>query len=427
MTLPILEKERAGLVKKMQDAFDKKDQPVFDELRGHVETLNKRIADQQYLDQQSTRLAPTETADRNRQQEVAEKWNLGRAIKCAESKRWDGIEGETNLELRGHPANKDHPSNAILIPDSLDKRGVTAGTEGANTLTEDFREQDFLKVLRSKSILMSLGARQIMSNTAKVKIPRQSNTPTRAQWATEIGEATEQTMTFATPYEMSAHRLTYYTQISDQIVRESGSALPIQDIVISEGQAAMALELDHAFFAVGATQVANAPDQIWKNGTVGQITAIDRGSAATAGKKLTYDEILDMKLGTQTSNQPQMRMGFAINPQTEKVLKQTRKISGSTDSITVMQGQMVDGYPTQSSTIVPANLSKGSGSNLSAMFFSSDWNHVVVCFFGNQALTIDPYTQARTAQLRLIWHSFLDFTIVRPDSFSWYNDIITTV
>ena len=422
MTLPILEKERSDLVTRMKVAHEDNRQDDFDELKTKLESIDKRISNQQFLDQQSVRSVP-DKEEVNQSNRVVKEYDLGKAMRHASSDRWDGLEGEVQQELRANPNNKRHPVNAVLIPDELSARAITAGTVGDNTLTESFRPQEFLPVLRDRSIAGALGARMIAGTGDKIRIPRQG-AATTASWQTETGAVTATDMTFLTPIELEAHRLSYHTSHSDQIIRESGGGLPIQRIIIEEGQRALADKLDASIFSANTAQETNAPTQLWKVGSVGSITARSR-SNDTNGKAVTYDDILELAGSSADANLPMMRPGFAINTKTQRKLKQLRKLTGSTDSVTVFMNGRIDEYPTQISNRVNDAYSKGTGS-VSLMFYSSDWQYLVIATWGSTALIVDPYSSAPSSTIRLIWHQFVDYKILRDGAFAWYDSVLLT-
>ena len=423
MSIPLLENERRDLVKRMKLAHEDDRVNDFEELKAKIEAVDKRIANQQFVDEQSVRSIPKAKADTDLSTRVALEYDLGKALRHASSDRWDGLEGEVQSELRAKPANNKHPVNAVLIPDELSKRAVNAGTAGANTLTESYRPQEFLPVLRDRSIAGALGCRYIQGTGDKIRIPRQG-TATTASWQTETGAVTDTDMTFLAPIELEAKRLSYMTSHSDQIIRESGGGLPIQRIIIEEGQRALADKLDDSIFATNTTQETNAPTQLWKVGTVGSIAARSR-SNDTNGKTITYDDILQLAGASADSNLPMMRSGFAINYKTMRKLKQTRKLTDSTDSMTVFQNGTIDGYPTQLSNRVTDSFSKGTGT-VSVIFYSSDWQYLVIATWGNTALIVDPYSSAPSSTVRLIWHQFIDYKILRDGAFNWYDSVLLT-
>ena len=427
MSVPILEKERSELVTRMKVAHEDNRDKDFDELKTKVEAIDKRIANQQYLDQQSVRSAPQkDKEDVDLSNRVAKEYDLGKALTNAKHDRWDGLEGEVQKELRAKPTNKNHVSNAVLIPDELSTRAVTASSAGDNTLTESYRPQEFLPVLRDRSIAGALGARYIQGTGDKIRIPRQG-AATSASWQSETGAVTATDMTFLAPIEFEAHRLSYHTSHSDQIIRESGGGLPIQRLIIEEGQRALADKLDASIFSTNATQETNAPDQLWKVGSVGSIAATSRPSD-TNGANITqafYDELLNLAGSSADSNLPMMRPAWAINYKTERKLKQLRKLANSTDSQTIFMNGTIDGYPTQISNRVTDSFAKGTGT-VSVAFYSSDWQYLVIATWGNTALIVDPYTSAPSSTVRLVWHQFVDYKILRNEAFGWFDSLLIT-
>lgn len=423
MTLPLLEQEREQLVTRMAQAHTDDKQDVFDNLKEEVSRIDKKISNQQYLDQQSVRSMPKAKADKDQSTRIAEEYDLGKALRQATTGVWDGLEGETQAELRSKPTNSKHPHNAVLVPDELQTRAVTAGSQGANTLHSDFRPQEYLPVLRDRSIAGALGVRMIAGMGDKIRIPRQGPATT-ASWQTETSAVTATDMTFQTPIELEAHRLSYHTSHSDQIIRESGGGLPIQRLIIEEGQRALADKVDASIFSTNSAQETNAPTQLWKVGTIGSIAARSR-TGDTNGKVISYDDILQLAGSSADANLPMMRAGFAINYKTMRKLKQLRKLTGSTDSMTIFQNGSIDGYPTQLSNRVTDSFTKGTGT-VSVMFYSSDWQYLVIATWGNTALIVDPYSSAPSATIRLVWSQYLDYKILRDDAFAWYDSVLLT-
>ena len=423
MTIPIMQGQREQLMLRAKRAVEDDKLEEFDKIKTEITQIDKRISAQQFVD--SAKLSKAkEPSDRLQSNRIANEYDLGKALRCAMSGRFDGLEGEVQAELRSKPGNNKHVANAVLVPDELlHTRAVTAGTVGDNTLTESFRPQEFLPVLRDRSIAMSLGARGITGLGDKIRIPRQG-AATSASWQSETSAVTATDMAFLSPIELEAHRISYHTSHSDQIIRESGGGLPIQRLIIEEAQRAMADKVDSSIFATNTTQETNAPTQLWKVGTVGSIAARAR-TGDTNGKAVSYDDILELAGSSADANLPMMRSGFAINFKTQRKLKQLRKLTGSTDSMTVFQNGTIDGYPTQISNRVTDNFSKGTGT-VSVMFYSSDWQYLVIATWGSTALIIDPYTKADESTVRLIWHQFMDWGILRDSAFSWYDSVLLT-
>ena len=429
--IPVLEKEREQLAIRIKAALEENRNDDFDELEGKIKDIDKQISRQTFVDQLSVKKAP-DKEEANLATRIQRDYNLGKALKQSKTGLMDGLENEVNAHLKEQVGNEDHPDNAVLLPNELlATRAVTATTAGPMIATTDYRPSEYLPTLRSRSIAMALGARQIQGVSSKVRIPRQGG-PTTAEWRSEVQTSTEQTAVFLAPLEFEAHRMTYYTQISDQAIRESGMGLPIQQIVVDEAQAALADKIDSSVFSFNGTgqavttQETHAPDQLWKVGTVGSIARTAR-TADTNGKALTYTELLALKRGsTDQQNMPMMRPGFASNFYVHDKLKETLRIASNTNSDTIIpaNSSMIDGYPSQFSTRITSTFKRGTG-NCSPVLYSTDWQYLVFCMWGNQSLIVDQYTAAPSGQVRLIWHAFLDYKILRDDAFSWYDSVLT--
>jgi hypothetical protein len=75
------------------------------------------------------------------------------------------------------------------------------------------------------------------------------------------------------------------------------------------------------------------------------------------------------------------------------------------------------------SNVVPSNLSKGSGSNLSALIFGN-WQDLVVGQWGGIDIVIDPFTAARKAEIIMTLNAWNDVKVVEPKSFAAIVDVI---
>jgi HK97 family phage major capsid protein len=83
------------------------------------------------------------------------------------------------------------------------------------------------------------------------------------------------------------------------------------------------------------------------------------------------------------------------------------------------------GYPIVVSQQVPANLSKGSGSNLSAMLFGV-WSDLLIGQWSGIDLMADPYTGSNAGTVRIVAFHDCDFAVRHPESFAECNEIVTT-
>jgi HK97 family phage major capsid protein len=85
---------------------------------------------------------------------------------------------------------------------------------------------------------------------------------------------------------------------------------------------------------------------------------------------------------------------------------------------------MVNGYRAVVSNQVPSNLTKGTGTNLSAIIFGN-WNDLIVGQWGTLDLMVDPYNQSTSGTVRVVALQDVDIAVRHPESFSAMVDAVT--
>jgi HK97 family phage major capsid protein len=73
---------------------------------------------------------------------------------------------------------------------------------------------------------------------------------------------------------------------------------------------------------------------------------------------------------------------------------------------------------------VPSDLSKGTGSNLSALLFG-DFSQLMLGFYSGVDVIVDPYTGSNAGTTRLAFFQDFDCALRHDDSFSVIKDIVT--
>ena len=109
-----------------------------------------------------------------------------------------------------------------------------------------------------------------------------------------------------------------------------------------------------------------------------------------------------------------------INPQTEAFLRKTAKVS-STDSVMILEGNTLANRPVIVSQNVPSNLTKGTGSGLSAIIYGN-LNDVLYASFGGLEIVVDPHTKLNQGIIRVAAFMEVDVALRHPESFSAIKD-----
>ena len=85
----------------------------------------------------------------------------------------------------------------------------------------------------------------------------------------------------------------------------------------------------------------------------------------------------------------------------------------------------LNGFPIFMTTNVPSDLTKGSGSSLSALFFGN-WQDLLLAFWSGVDIVVDTATLSNIGGLRLNFFQDVDVTCRHDESFAVIKDMVTT-
>jgi HK97 family phage major capsid protein len=142
---------------------------------------------------------------------------------------------------------------------------------------------------------------------------------------------------------------------------------------------------------------SNEPSGILASST-GNVVAI-----GTNGGAVTYSKIVDMIEAVEVDNAilNDASVKFLGNPKVTANLRTISKQSSGVEGNFILgEDQRILGYDYLSSTLVPSDLSKGTGSNLSAMIFG-DFSQLLLGFYSGVDVIVDPYTGSSAGTTRL--------------------------
>ena len=147
-------------------------------------------------------------------------------------------------------------------------------------------------------------------------------------------------------------------------------------------------------------------------------------AGGTNGAAPTYDNLVDLIAAVAEDNARSENSVFISNSKVEGKLRKTSKVS-STDSVMVLENGQVAGRDFIISNAMPSNLTKGTGSNLSAILFG-DLREVIVGMFGDLEIVVDPHSKLSENLLRIASFMEIDLGLRHVESFAAMNDAITT-
>jgi HK97 family phage major capsid protein len=146
--------------------------------------------------------------------------------------------------------------------------------------------------------------------------------------------------------------------------------------------------------------------------------------AGPDGAALTWDHITQLEFEVASRSGDITSGAFLTNAAVLRKLRRTRRGSGldyiMENSINLL------GHPVRVSERVPNNLTKGTGTNLSAIIFGN-WSDLLVVFWGPQAVDVlvDSVTRSKDGLVIVTARLDVGFAPLHPGSFAIMKDVST--
>jgi HK97 family phage major capsid protein len=378
---------------------------TFDRIDGEVRALDTQI-------RQATRLEELERhghADPvNGSRDLAEiesRFSVGKALaEYAERGQLSGLELEYNQERRSGRAG------AISMPTSafMETRAITtstpAGGPGSNLVATQLGSQ--IDRLRPSLVVQGLGATVLTGLVGNVDLPRMKAGGT-ASWVAEGSAATTTDPTFdkvslipnsvAAQYEMGRRMMLQAPAMETMLRNDIGYLLR------------QALDLAAINGAGG-----NVPLGILQTAGIGTV------AMGTNGAALTIDATADL-MGKLDAADANGARGFLTNT---KVKTAANKLKDSQNNLYGL-GQVFRDEPVAFSNQVTSSLTKGTGTNLSALIYGL-WSDLIIGYWSNVDIVVNPYADSVASKGGALLHAFLDADVAvrHPESFAAITDIV---
>jgi HK97 family phage major capsid protein len=313
-------------------------------------------------------------------------------------------------------------SRGLLVPvDVLYKRDLTTSTasgtaKAGNTVATDLLAASFIDVLRNKMVLNTLGAQFLTGLNGNVAIPRKT-AASAAYWVAENSAPTESTNAPAfDQVTMSPKTLGAYVDISRRLMLQS--SLDIENLVRNDLATSIAVAMDGAAVAGSGT---NKPTGVLNTSGIGSVTLGTNGAAPT------WAMVTSLVREVEIDNALTGTAAFLTNGQVKAKLSNTSKQTSGVEGNFILGPDVNNlyGYPIVVSQQMPSNLTKGSGSNLSAMIFGV-WSELLIGQWSGIDILVDQYTGSNAGTVRVVAFHDCDFAVRHPESFAECNEIVTT-
>jgi HK97 family phage major capsid protein/HK97 family phage prohead protease len=298
--------------------------------------------------------------------------------------------------------------------------GLSATSGGANLVATNLLAGSFIDILRNKARVMQLGARMLSGLVGNIDIPRQKAAGA-VYWGTE-GFSLTQTGGQFDKVSMSPKTVGALSIITRQMMLQNTP--DVEMLARADLLSTMALGIDAA--ALYGSNASGQPKGIANTAGIGSVVG------GTNGAALTIDHLIDLETQITVANADVDAMSYLVNAKTTGTLKKLKDTTGrylwnntSNFGQRVATPGEINGYTVGRTNQVRGNLTKGSGTNLSEVYFA-DWSQLLIGEWGVVEILPNPYLsgvyEAGSVALRVM--QSVDIAVRHPESFSYMGDAI---
>jgi len=302
----------------------------------------------------------------------------------------------------------------LVVPVDVLKRDLTVGTAtaGGHTVATDLMAQDFIDLLRNRTVVFARATR-LADLVGNVAIPRQTGGAT-AYWVTEGNAPTESQQAFD-QVTLSPNTVGAFTDFSRKLILQS--SMDVEAFVRRDLATVLGLEIDRT--CINGSGSGAQPVGILNTTGIGSVAGGTNGAAPT------WAHIVTLETEVAQDNADVGSLFYITNTKVRGKLKQTEKASGTAQFVWGDGAEPLNSYGALVTNQVPSNLTKGTGSGLSAIIFGN-LADLLVGLWSGLDLLVDPYTASTTGTVRVVAMQDIDIAVRHAESFAAMQDAITT-
>ena len=263
----------------------------------------------------------------------------------------------------------------------------TIAVQGEGGVHGDIIETEFtniLEPLRAKNVLVEAGAKFMTNLVGDVQVPVMGKT--NVGWAGEVSEATSGDPAFS-HVVMSPKRLTAYIDLSKQFLAQD--SLGAENLIREDIVKALNNKLEETILGA-ASGTSTQPEGMFYTISATEVT--------------NFADVCNKEAELEDANV----YGAKIYVLSNKAKAAFRNMAKSTKSTQlVMENGEIDGTKAINTSMIADK-----------KYIYGDFSNLVIGQWGAIDLTVDPYTLARSGQVRLVINAYFDAKVVRPEGFT---------
>jgi HK97 family phage major capsid protein/HK97 family phage prohead protease len=339
------------------------------------------------------------------------KFSYRKMIMEAAAGKLTGLEKEMNEEGKKELKDAGCTSDelAIAVPTMIHSRATlqaTVDAAGGYAVPED--TLGLIPTLRNKFAVGRAGATILSNLQGDIKFPRRASDSV-AYWRSEGGLATQSDSTYEA-LTLSPNRLTAYSMFSRQFLRQS--SFDVEAEVRDTLMYAHLNALETAVYTGSGT--SNQPTGLFAS-------SINDGDHGSNGTVLNWDNIVQLERMVADDNALDGSLAYITSSKAAGTMKVTLKSTYQGGYIWSMDQALADGslngYDAYVSNNVPTNLTRGTGSNLTAVIFGN-WKDLIIGQWGAMEFIVNPYSRDQYDEIRITGVGYFDLGLRHVESFA---------
>ena len=343
-------------------------------------------------------------------------YSLLKAVREAASGTLSGLEKEVSDEIASRTGKS---ARGFYMPTNINfgKRDQTVGTnsQGGFLKPTDHLGDQFIEALYARLRIGEAGCQVLNGLVGDVAIPKLATSTSNSAFVAEGSAPSEGAAVFS-QVTMSPKTLAAYVDVSRKLMMQSDPS--VEAVLRNDIINTFARKIDEVAIEGGGS---NEPSGIIASST-GNVVAI-----GTNGGAISYSKVVDMVEAVEVDNAiiNDESTCFLGNPKVTANLRTIAKQSSGVEGNFILgEDNKILGYDYKSSTLVPSDLSKGTGSNLSALIFG-DFSQLLLGFYSGVDVVVDQSSLSTSGGTRLAFFQDLDVALRHDDAFSVCKDITT--
>jgi HK97 family phage major capsid protein len=291
-------------------------------------------------------------------------------------------------------------AQGIMLPAEVlrtwGKRDINS-SDDSTLISEDYRGNDFIDVLRNESSVMQAGATMLRGLQGNVVIPKKTAASSAGWIATEGSAAAESEFTSGS-VTMSPKVIGAFTDATRLLLQQS--SLDVENLIRDDLTKSIATAIDLGALA--------------GSGSSGQPTGIANTSGINtttfAAANPTWAEIVAMESAVANDNALTGSLGYICRPADFGTLKTTEKATGTAQFV-VSPDNSMNGYNVVRSNQVT-----------SGDFYFGNFADLLIGMYGGLDITVDPYALSTSGGVRIVALQTVDVAVRHAVSFCKSSD-----